>query len=232
MKIGILNACTPQDEARIAVREVEIFEDLFAFALDQFTFVEYRVTEGELPQKTADCDAYLITGSPKGAYDSDVWIAELAAFIRQAFAEQTRLVGICFGHQILAHSLGGRAEKSAKGWGIGLKTVEIVEKRPFMAPTIEDGQFYFCHQDQVTQLPPGAVRLAGSAFCPNGMFVIDDKVLGIQAHPEFTPPIMKRVINWHQKMGTNKRVTAVSNKMNGTPDNTVLAQWIARFFQT
>ena len=174
--------------------------------------------------------AYLITGSPKGAYDDDLWIARLADFINLAYAESSKLVGVCFGHQMLAHTLGGKAEKSHKGWGLGLKKLDVSEKRPFMSPSLENGNFYFCHQDQVVQLPSQAERLAGNEFCPNGMFVIGNQVFGIQAHPEFTADVMEKAVNWiDETMPDQKAVVAGAKKANGTADNLVIAHWIVNF---
>jgi len=114
MKLGILNACTPQEESDFQVEEFESFRDFFAQADHNFELIEYRVTEEEFPRHAGECDAYLITGSPKGVYDSEGWIGQLDDFIRDCYDEGQKLVGICFGHQILAQALGGRAEKSDK----------------------------------------------------------------------------------------------------------------------
>ena len=85
-KVGILNACTPDDEAEIRTNEFDSFVDLFAQVEHDFEFVEYRITEGEFPPAPDACDVFLITGSPKGAYDTDEWIQQLAEFIRQVRA--------------------------------------------------------------------------------------------------------------------------------------------------
>lgn len=130
MKLGILNACTPDEEASFGVQEIEAFADLFAHAGTAVELIEYRITEGDFPASPAACDAYLITGSPKGVYDDEPWIAQLSAFIRDTHAAQQKMVGICFGHQILAHSLGGHAEKSPKGWGMGLKQIAVHGDKP------------------------------------------------------------------------------------------------------
>ncbi|MGB0389852.1 MAG: glutamine amidotransferase-related protein, partial [Ardenticatenaceae bacterium] len=149
------------------------------------------------------------------------------------YAQQTKLVGVCFGHQILAHALGGHAEKSEKGWGLGLRPVQInghQTHHSWMSPTLPQGAFYYCHQDQVMRLPEGAERLAGNEFCPNGMFVIRNRVLGLQAHPEFTNDVMQKAIAWlDQSTDLDHLDSAAATLHHATADNPVMAQWIVNF---
>lgn len=234
MNLGILNACTPADEAEFGSREFPSFETFFAQTAHTLTLVEYRITEGEFPTTPDECDAYLITGSPKGVYDDEPWIAQLQQFIRDAYNHRRKLVGICFGHQILAHALGGHAEKSEKGWGAGRQVVNLLAQRPWMQPPLPTGGFYFCHQDQVKVLPAAAQRLAGNDFCPNGMFVIGDegvdRVFGLQAHPEFTPAMMDNALTWLETQVDHKLVAQAAARTYGhTVDNAVMAQWIGNF---
>ncbi|MFQ5419816.1 MAG: GMP synthase, partial [Anaerolineae bacterium] len=170
------------------------FERLLTAVHAPFTYQAYEITRGEMPRDLDECDAYLITGSLQGVYDSDPWIADLSRFIRAAYQAGKKLVGICFGHQIIAHALGGRAEKSAKGWGLGQRQFALTAVKAWMTPGMSSCGLYFAHQDQVVKLPPGAERLGGDEFCPNTMFTIGDQVLGIQGHPEFTSDFMTAVI--------------------------------------
>ena len=104
-----------------------------------------------------------------------------------------------------------------------------------MQPTLPTGGFYFCHQDQVTALPTGAERLAGNAFCPNGMFVISDeavgdRVFGLQAHPEFTPEVMGNALTWLRTQADPTLVDEAAARTTGhRVDNAVMAQWIVNF---
>ena len=229
MKLGILNACTPEEEEEFDEQEFSSFQELFALTEHNLELVEYRITEGEFPAVGA-CDAYLITGSPKGVYDEEAWIARLGDFIRATYAEQRKMVGICFGHQILAHALGGHAEKSQKGWGIGLRRLQIKGQQRWMTPPLSQGAFYYCHQDQVMRLPAGADLLAGNEFCPHGMFVLHDRVLGFQGHPEFTKGVMQKAITWLDQTTQLPHLDSAAATLNeGTPDRAVMAQWIVNF---
>ncbi len=232
MKLGILNATTPADEATFALPEIENFQAFFDAVPHQLTLIEYRVTQGEYPSDLHACDAYLITGSPQGVYDPDPWIATLAGFIRRSYAAGQKLVGICFGHQLLAHALGGHTEKSAHGWGMGLRPFDIFAAPPWMKPPLAQSQLYFCHQDQVVRLPAKAQRLASHMACPNAIFVIGEQVLGIQGHPEFSPAYMASLIGvLAPTAGEVVAAQASASLQRGEPDATTVAQWVVNFLQ-
>lgn len=232
MKIGILNTInsltsevnwqgTPTDAY---IRFIE------SGGASSFTYAGYDVAVGEFPESVDACDAYVITGSPKGVYDSDPWIAELMQFIRACYAANKKLVGICFGHQMLAHALGGHTEKSEKGWGLGMKPFEVIAEKPWMTEPHGEFGLYFVHQDQVMALPDEAELLGGNAFCPNAMFVMGDQVLGVQGHPEFTKPMMEDILaGKDEAIEADVVATAVSSIHTGTPDNDTFAHWIVNF---
>ncbi|MBX3015364.1 MAG: hypothetical protein KF832_27840 [Caldilineaceae bacterium] len=232
MRLGLLNATTPADERVFNLPERQNFQTFFAQIPHSLTLIEYRVTEGEFPQDLHDCDAYLITGSPQGVYDPDPWIAALITFVQQSYAAGQKLVGICFGHQLLAHALGGHAEKSERGWGMGLRRFALSSTPPWMTPSLAQAQLYFCHQDQVVRLPKRAVRLAGDSFCPNTIFVMGDQVLGIQGHPEFSAAFMQTLIDvLGAKAGAEVAQRAMASLQEGSPDGATAAQWILNFLQ-
>lgn len=195
-----------------------------------FSYTPYLVSNGEFPATVDECDAYLITGSARGAYENEPWIATLIQFIRDCHEAGKKMVGICFGHQILAHALGGKTEKSAKGWGVGLIAFDIYENKPWMNGTQSQCALYYSHQDQVVELPPNAKRLGGNDFCENALFAIDDQVMGIQGHPEFTTSIMEEILaNPKDKVDEAVQKTAVHSLENGPPDNQLVAHWIVNF---
>jgi len=195
-----------------------------------FSYTSYLVSNGEFPATVDECDAYLITGSANSAYENEPWIATLIQFIRDCHSAGKKMVGICFGHQILAHALGGKTEKSAKGWGTGLISFDILESKPWMNGNQSQCALYYSHQDQVVQLPPNAERLGSNDFCENALFAIGDQMLGIQGHPEFTTRIMKEILaNPKDKVDAVVQETAVRSLENGPPDNQLVAHWIVNF---
>jgi len=234
MKLGILNAIHPE-ESRVnwGGSPVDVYIRFFQSAGGRFEFAGYQVIQGQLPDSPDECDAYIVTGSPRGVYNDDPWIAPLAQFLRDCYATGKKLIGICFGHQMPAHALGGQAQKSEKGWGLGQKSFEVRGERPWMAGDNGSLNLYFAHQDQVTSLPPGAELLGGSDFCPIGFYAIGEQVLAIQGHPEFTAGIMEDILRTKEGQ-IDDRVyrEAVGSMDDGRPDNERVGRWMVNFLTT
>jgi len=184
MKVGILETGRPPADLP---GRFGTYSDMFQQLLGpSYSYATFDVRQGELPAASDDCDAYLITGSAAGVYDPLDWIEPLKSFVRNV-SGRTTLVGICFGHQLMAEAFGGRVIKSPNGWGIGLHDYEVRRRAAWMddAPTIAVPA---SHQDQVVELPPGAIVLTGNAFTPFGALEYPGrKAISFQGHPEFTP---------------------------------------------
>jgi GMP synthase-like glutamine amidotransferase len=231
MKIGILNAFPPdQTKIQWKTNAADVYIDFLNLVPNSFSYASYTVAEGKFPEKVAECEAYLITGSPRGAYDSDPWIGALSTFIQDTINAGTKMVGICFGHQILSEVLGGRVEKSDKGWGLGVQGFEIFSQQPWMTGQSTKCALNFAHQDQVIELPPKAQLLGGNNFCPYALFTIANQVLGLQGHPEFTPEIMEQIFPTLENEVAPEVLAAARNSVKKyPPDNHIMAQWINNF---
>jgi GMP synthase-like glutamine amidotransferase len=231
MKLGILNAISPEASGvNWGGTPVDTYIRFFESVNAPFTYVGYQVAQGQFPSSPNECDAYIITGSPRGVYDTDDWIVTLSQFIRDSYQAGIKLVGICFGHQILAHALGGRAEKSEKGRGFGLKSFDVTQPKAWMNGKPDRCSLYFAHQDQVVKLPPEAELLGGNTFCPIALYEIDNRVLGIQGHPEFSDGIMQDLLPlFEKKLALSSYEASVRSLDNGTPDNQLVAQWLVNF---
>ena len=232
MKLGILNAIPPAaGVVNWNGTPVDAYIRFFERVRPSFEYAAYALTEGHFPDSPGECDAYVITGSPRGAYDDDEWIAALIQFIGEAYRQGRKLVGICFGHQVLAQALGGHVEKSEKGWGFGLKRFHIFKRKAWMDDGPDHCDLYFAHQDQVLRPPPEAELLGGNDFCPIALYTLNDRVLGIQGHPEFTASIMQDLLPLMKEgMEAEGYETAVRSLQNGTaPEGQRVAQWIVNF---
>ncbi len=189
----------------------------------------YMVAQGELPQGPSDCDAWLITGSPMSAYDSDKWVIDLKKFIVECDQEKVKMIGICFGHQIIAQALGGEAEKSDKGWGVGVRDFEVFETMPWMNPEASQLSLLFSHQDQVTKLPSKAKWLAKDEFCKYQMYSVGNHIFCMQGHPEFTPEYAKNRLDTRiDKVGQDKYDMAIASLNTKTSAETVW-KWLLGF---
>lgn len=148
-------------------------------------FTSFNVYSGEFPTDINTFDGLVILGSPASTYDTLDWIAPLETLIRDASAQQIPMIGICFGHQIIAQALGGRVTKAKQGWGVGV--------HHYQATPLPDGltlpnplALRVSHQDQVIEPPANARVIASSSFCPNAALYYPGVALTFQGHPEFS----------------------------------------------
>ena len=190
-----------------------------------FNIDRFDVAAGELPADPSDYEAYLVTGSPAGVYDPLPWIEPLKDFLRSAHDQ--KLVGICFGHQIMAEAFGGHVEKSDKGWGIGLQHYEVDRVEPWM-DEVSSIDVPASHQDQVVAQPPNTEVVASSVFTPFAALAwIDRPAISVQFHPEFEPEYAKALIeSRREKMPDADGASASLDQPN---DNARIAGWIRRF---
>ena len=129
-------------------------------------------------------EAILITGAAAGVYDGLDWIAPLEDFVRTAHANSTPMVGVCFGHQLIAQALGGTVRKSEKGWGIGRHVYRVAEENGVVDG--EEVAIACSHQDQVIEAPRDAQTILSSDFTPHaGLLYANGTTLSVQPHPEF-----------------------------------------------
>ena len=226
MKIGILETGGPPPA--LAERFGRYPGMVRALLGEGHAYTTYDVPAGELPAAAEEQDAYVITGSPAGVYDDRPWIAALAEWLRAAKG-RARLVGICFGHQIMAEAFGGRVAKSDKGWGIGLHRYEVRHRAPWMddAPSVA---IPVSHQDQVVVAPPNSRVLAGSAFNPFGLLEYEDQpAISCQCHPEFEPEFARALIEARRDRLPEPDAAIAS--LDGPDDRLRLGRWIGRFLE-
>ena len=235
MKIGILQTDSIADVVRpISGGDYpDMFEALFKQAGATFDYAVFDVTSGQFPDSPSDCDGYLITGSKVGVYDGLPWIAQLKHFVLSIHESTIPLIGVCFGHQIIAEAFGGKVEKSPKGWGVGMHYVAINEHLPWMDNTIDQCGLIFSHQDQVTEAPRNAKILASSEFCPVQMFSIDDHILGMQCHPEMNKDHSSVLMRMFCETIGPLACARAATSLNSIPnDGHILGKWMVQFYQT
>lgn len=186
--LGILETGLVDDELKHQYSSYpQMFCDLFQDCDNVPEYKFYNVIAGQYPKDINDCDAYLITGSKHDSFADDPWISTLRDYIRTLYIEKKKMVGICFGHQIIAHALGGKAERCDNGWGVGVYYNKIAAEASMpWFNGLKGFNLNVIHRDQVTELPPNATLLASNEFCPNSAFYIDDIALCFQGHPEFS----------------------------------------------
>lgn len=195
-------------------------------------FVTYEASSGELPASTDACDAYLITGSAAGVYDGDGWIGELKNFVRNA-SGQRPMIGVCFGHQLMAEAFGGEVIKSPRGWGIGLHRYQVRERASWM-DDVSSIAVPVSHQDQIVKVPADAQVLGGSEFTPYGILAYPQRqAISLQCHPEFAPDYAAALIGLRRN---SKFSAELANRALDTlrepNDRALVGKWLSRFLRS
>lgn len=194
---------------------------------DGFETTVFDVQQGEWPDPVG-FDGAVITGSAAGVYEDDAWIGALLDWIRQARGE-TRLVGVCFGHQAMAQALGGRVEKSDKGWGVGLHRYDVAAPAPWMAPAAATVAIPVSHQDQVVAIPGEARVTLSSAFTPYAGLAWGEDAISFQGHPEFTPAYASDLTAGRRGRIDPLLVDRALETLAQPNDRGVVADWIRGF---
>ena len=222
MKIGILQTGHAPDPLR---GELGDYDDLFRQLLDghEFTFQTWSVVDGEFPADVTEADGWLITGSKHGAYEPHDWIPPLEQFVRDTYDDGRPMIGVCFGHQIIAQALGGKVEKFAAGWSVGRTEYQL------HGQTVALNAW---HQDQVVERPEGAIPTGQSDFCENAALLYGDKMWSIQPHPEFSAEFIDGLIKTRGKgVVPQEHLTAATNALATPTDSADIAAFMAGFFK-
>ena len=220
MLIGILQTGLAPD----ALSDMGDYPDMFARLLagHGFTFRTFRVLDGQFPAHVTDCAGWLITGSRHGVYEDHPWIPPLEQFIRDSLAAHVPMVGICFGHQIIAQALGGRVEQFKGGWAVGAQDYDFGGQNLTLNAW---------HRDQVVQAPEGAKVIATNEFCANAALLYDH-ALTIQAHPEFRPDFIDGLMKTRGPgLVPDDLMRAASLRLTEPLHDQTMADQIAAFFQ-
>jgi len=230
MKIGILQCDDIADGLRDRFDTYPvILARRLSEQLPDARFEIYRVLDGVLPQAVDDCDGYVTTGSRYGPNDGDEWIVAFERFVAECHAASVPLVGICFGHQVIANALGGRVERSPRGWAVGVSFNQVVARKPWMEPYQAGLDLVVSHQDQITDLPEGAEVLATSGFCPYYMVQYGDSTLSVQGHPEFTREYSSELMTLRSDRIPPHRVREGRTSLHAPVDDQLMFRWIANF---
>ncbi|TMV85558.1 type 1 glutamine amidotransferase [Thioclava sp. BHET1] len=222
MLIGILQTGEAPESLRGSVGDYpDMFETLLAGR--GFDFRTWQVVHMEFPDSVHAADGWLLTGSRHGAYEDHPFIKPLEGFIRDAYAAEVPMVGICFGHQIIAQALGGKVVKFPGGWNIGAQQYDF-EGTPITLNA--------WHQDQVVELPPDA-RVVGSApTCENAALVYGKRAYTVQAHPEFRDAAVQGLLDSRARGTVPDPLIDQAQARLGTPLSApTIADRIADFFQ-
>lgn len=234
MKLGILLCDHVQPMLR---DEFGDYQGMFAQLLSQcdnsLELTYYCVVDGFFPDDIDVCDAYMTSGSKASVNDDLPWINALERFVWQLFLAGKPFVGICFGHQMIAKSLGGKVARSAKGWGVGVSTTQVCSQEVWMMPHINKNQvkLVVSHQEQICQLPPETKILMGNDFCPYSMIQLDKHFVGLQGHPEFSRSYGKAIMQSRKAIISEKNYNQGLKSLSQLTDDNLVMYWLIKFLK-
>ncbi|AZT83199.1 glutamine amidotransferase [Marinobacter sp. NP-4(2019)] len=186
-----------------------------------------NVAAGESPGHPEQWDGIVVTGSPAMVSERADWSERTATWLADAVGLQIPLLGVCYGHQLLAHALGGDVGYHPQGRESGTFDVELFDSAttdPLLGPMPKRFQAQLTHRQSVLRLPENAVLLARNEFEPHQAFRIGRCAWGVQFHPEFTADIMKAYLEVQSSdlETENQDARALISSVADTPEATSL----------
>ena len=203
-------------------------ETMFAAAGVPWQFERFNTTLGQYPADFDAYDAVLLTGSKADSFSDEPWVRTLRERVTELLRQRKTLLGICFGHQLIAYCLGAEVGRAPQGWGMGRMAYDWIGQQPLKAGPLN---LLASHQDQVLSLPVGATLLARSEFCPIAAYAVDDNVFCIQPHPEFVEAYSAWILQKRPTSVADGRRAAVRAEMALPHDGLDVARYMQSFVE-
>jgi GMP synthase-like glutamine amidotransferase len=208
-----------------------MFRTMFDASGHNFTYDLVKVLDGDDLPAIEGLEGVVITGSPAGVYEDHDWLPPLREFIKTVHSASIPMLGICFGHQVIADALGGVVRKSEKGWGLGRHSYDVVSRPDFMQDAPDRLSIACSHQDQVIEPPVGAAVILSTSFAPNaGLYYDTGATLTFQPHPEFSDEYARALAVMRKDTIGDELLSKSLSSFEISSDSSTLSKYIADFF--
>ena len=214
----------------LGITDAQKFIDLLQPLNASARFDVFFTSKNQFPENIDDYDAILVTGSPCSVHDDHDWIRELIDLTRAAGSKNLRVIGSCFGHQLVARAYGGEVGFNENGWMIGNYPVQITNRYDWMQPVAATTGLYHFNQERVTRLPEGAEPFAHTEEYADYGFTLGDNIMCFQGHPEQPLRAMVNFLNTTDSLSPDEHARATRYIHDGEPDSHIWAEWMMRFF--
>ncbi len=179
------------------------YEEWFGRVLGERAHIEVHDAVTQPTVDTRGFDGFLITGSPRSLVEPEPWMHAAADTVRDAAEAGVPVLGVCFGHQLIAYAFGARVRMNPNGWEFGTSEVELTDEGevdPLFAGLPRRVRVNQSHRDEVWELGAAICRLAGSAHTETQALAIGTHVRGVQFHPEMSGKVVRRIIAYRQRI--------------------------------
>ncbi|KAI9736405.1 MAG: hypothetical protein M1818_006138 [Claussenomyces sp. TS43310] len=189
----------------------------------------FDVTEFKYPSLDT-IDAILITGSKFNAFDNDPWIVKLVDFVKEILAQdRVRIIGVCFGHQIVGRALGCKVDRCQKGWEVSVTAIDLTKRGQeiFGRPALALHQM---HRDMICEHPEGVEELAYTDKCSVHAMYVPKRFICVQGHPEFNEEIVREIMEARHEAGIfdDEEFKDAIDRVDKYHDGVVVAQAFLR----
>ena len=164
------------------------------------SWLEFDCRTGEPFPDPAGVAGFVVTGSSASVTERADWMLRTEAYLKKAVSEGASVLGICFGHQLIAQALGGRVEKNPRGREIGTTDVELVASDPLLDDAEHPFVANMTHVDSVIEPPKAARLLACTRRDPHSALRFGERVWGVQFHPEIDGDVMRKYISARREL--------------------------------
>lgn len=186
------------------------------------------VAAGEALPPTQSVAGAIVTGAAAMVTERLPWSEDTAGWIRHAMDDALPLFGVCYGHQLMAHALGGRVDYLPGGREIGTQTIELVQDDPLTRVLRGSFRAHTTHEQCVVEPPQGATILARSVRDPHQILRYAPNAISVQFHPEFNAEVMRAYV--HRKRADLRREGADPERIFKEVAATPMARRLLRRF--